>query len=210
MAFLTKPFFCLQMLEGFFLFEVVRPSPMVAVLTTSKLFFHHFSYISCSSKDFYAFFCEAIFDFIRMKPEGWLKEMKAAEGSLLSSDVFVSSVRTAIGQFILMISIFHLFISKKSKKNLEIPKKLHIFAPSQSPITTMGCWDNQLVILNGLIERWECEDSEWVRQNEPFSSNEPSDAPLLHPGVRCRRHFAGRVGAPFGKTHGWWNARCAE
>jgi len=34
--------------------------------------------------------------------------MKAAEGSLLTSDVFVSSVRTAIGQFILMKSIFHL------------------------------------------------------------------------------------------------------
>ena len=48
---------------------------------------------------------------------------------------------------------FHLFISKKNSKKLEIPQKLHIFAPSQSPITTMGCWDNQLVILNGLIER---------------------------------------------------------
>jgi hypothetical protein len=34
--------------------------------------------------------------------------MKAAEGSLLASAVFVSSVRTAIGQFILMKSIFRL------------------------------------------------------------------------------------------------------
>jgi len=49
--------------------------------------------------------------------------MKAAEGSLLSSDVFVSSVRTAIGQFILMKSIFHLFISKKSTKKFGNPQK---------------------------------------------------------------------------------------
>ena len=38
--------------------------------------------------------------------------MKAAEGSSLSSDVFGSSVRTAIGQFILMKSIFHLLSVK--------------------------------------------------------------------------------------------------
>ena len=35
---------------------------------------------------------------------------KAAEGSSLSSDVFSPSVRTAIGQFILMKSIFRLLI----------------------------------------------------------------------------------------------------
>jgi hypothetical protein len=33
---------------------------------------------------------------------------KAAEGSSLSSDIFGSSVRTAIGQFVLMKSIFRL------------------------------------------------------------------------------------------------------
>ena len=38
--------------------------------------------------------------------------LKAAEGSSLSSDVFSSSVRTAIGQFILMKSIFHLLSVK--------------------------------------------------------------------------------------------------
>ena len=42
--------------------------------------------------------------------------LKAAEGSSLSSDVFGSSVRTAIGQFILMKSIFRL-LRKRSERD---------------------------------------------------------------------------------------------
>jgi len=36
---------------------------------------------------------------------------------------------------------------------LERTRNLRIFAPSQSPITTMGCWDNQQSNPNGLIEK---------------------------------------------------------
>jgi hypothetical protein len=51
---------------------------------------------------------KAIFDFIRIKPVRVADERKMAGESSLTPAIFVSADRTAIGQFILMESIFHL------------------------------------------------------------------------------------------------------
>ena len=56
------------------------------------------------------FLPKAIFDFIRIKPVRVADERKMAGESSLTPAVFVSADRTAIGQFILMESIFHLLL----------------------------------------------------------------------------------------------------
>jgi hypothetical protein len=55
---------------------------------------------------------------------------KAAEGSSLSSDVFSPSVRTAIGQFILMKSIFRL--KKKFAQTFGSVKEIPYLCPIKS------------------------------------------------------------------------------
>ena len=63
---------------------------------------------------FSIFLPKAIFDFIRIKPVRVADERKMAGESSLTPAIFVSADRTAIGQFILMESIFHLL--KKSER----------------------------------------------------------------------------------------------
>ena len=58
---------------------------------------------------FLRFSCEAIFDLRRGKPEGVMISLGGTDESLLSDGTARLNIRTAIKQFPLLKSIFHLF-----------------------------------------------------------------------------------------------------